>query len=95
MAKSGEPTICSEKNRTFIGHLRHSSLKAGNRTFIGHIGHYPGWPNNLRVLAPLREKYVKRKTKFDDKRFESKRTGKSGYQPVCRNENTNGAGAGI
>ena len=65
MAKSGEPTIRSEKNRTFIGHLRHSSLKAGNRTFIGHTGHYPGWPNNLRVLAPLREKYVKRKTNFD------------------------------
>jgi len=65
MAKSGEPTIRSEKNRTFIGHLRHSSLKAGNKTFIGHIGHYPGWPNNLRVLAPLREKYVKRKTNFD------------------------------
>jgi hypothetical protein len=72
MAKSGEPTIRSEKNRTFIGHLRHSSLKAGNRTFIGHIGHYPGWPNNLRVLASLREKYVKRKTNFDiylDKRL--------------------------
>jgi len=52
MAKSEEPTIPSERNRTFIGQLRHFSLKAGNKTFIGHIGHYPGWPNNFRVLAP-------------------------------------------
>jgi len=27
-----------------------AEVKAGNRTFIGHIGHYPGCPNNLRVL---------------------------------------------
>jgi hypothetical protein len=50
MAKSGEPTICSEKNRTFIGHLRHSSLKAGNRTFIGHIGHYPWGLGDAHII---------------------------------------------